>query len=153
MDGVWSEGVGDRLWVSKISPSRCPISKMASSGVIFAGIGERLGDREGICSFRKGCGESALVSGVGDFKEDIGEVIGVKCAVGDGTEFNNGDPKAMEDVSGADSVDREISEISDAGEGVAYAGFRFKGNSSRSGIIISAEFSGLLGKSFVGSGD
>lgn len=54
------------------------MSNMASSGVIFGGMGEWVGDCDEICSLGRGCGESECVSGVGDLSEDIGEVIGVK---------------------------------------------------------------------------
>lgn len=54
------------------------MSKMTSSGVMFGGIGEAVGDLEGICSLGRGCGDSECVSGVGDFSEEMGEAMGVK---------------------------------------------------------------------------
>lgn len=50
-------------------------------------------------------------------------------------------------------MDREISEIWDAGEGVMYAGSTFRGNSLRTCTLFSAGTTGLIGRSIGGSGD
>lgn len=73
---------------------------------------------------------------MGDVKEGIGDVIGVKCVDGEGMEFNSGDPMAMEEVSGADADDSEMSEISDDGEGVGH-GSKFMENLVRLSWISS----------------
>lgn len=87
--------------------------------------------------------------GVGDFSDGIGDVIGVKCVDGEGTEFNSGDPMAIEDVSGTDEDDSEMSEISDAGEEVAY-GSNFIGSSILLSRISSRCTVGLSDVSFSG---
>lgn len=92
--------------------------------------------------------------GVGDFSDGMGDVIGVKCVEGEGTEFNSGDPIAIEDVSAADAADdSEMSETCDAGEGVVYDGSMFNGNSVRFSRISAGDTAELSGKSFKGSGD
>lgn len=130
------------------------MSKITSSGVMFDGMGEAVGDRDGMYSFGIGWGESECVFGVGDVSDGMGDVIGVKWAEGEGTEFNSGDPIAIEDVSAADAADdSEMSETWDAGEGVAYEGSMFNGNSVRLSWICTGETAGLSDKSFKGSGD
>lgn len=122
---------------------------------MFDGIGDAVKDRDGICSLGIGWGESECVFGVGDFSDGIGDVIGVKCVDGEGTEFNSGDPMAIEDVSGTDEDDSEMSEISDDGEGVAY-GSKIIGNSwissrctvALSDVSLCGSDDGLLGTDF-----
>lgn len=110
------------------------------------GIGEAVGDRDGMNSLGIGWGESECVFGVGDVSDGIGDVMGVKCVEGEATEFSSGDPIAIDDVSGAD--DSEMSEICDAGEGVA-----FIENSVRFSWDSSGGTTGLSDKSLNGSGD
>lgn len=119
---------------------------------MFGGIGEAgEGDRDGMCSLGIERGESECVSGAGDDSEGMGDVIGVKCVEGEGTEFSSGDPIAIEDVSGAE--DSEISEICDAGEGVVYDGSKFNRYSVRFSSISTGSTAGLSDKSLKGSGD
>lgn len=63
-----------------------------------------------------------------DVIDGKGDVMGVKCIVGEGIEFRRGDPIGKE-ISGMDSEDMEMSDISDKGDGVAYDETIFKGNS------------------------
>lgn len=92
------------------------MSYIISSGVISGGYGENEGDRDGIISLGRGLGEREWESGVGDFMEEMGEMMGAKWDVGEGSEFNSGDPSVNDDESGADSDER--SETIDVGEGV-----------------------------------
>lgn len=92
--------------------------------------------------------------GVGDFRDGMGDVMGVKWVEGEGTEFNSGDPIAIEDVSAAEAADdSEMSETCDAGEGVVYDGSMFSGNSVRFSRTSVGDAAELSGKSFKGSGE
>lgn len=127
------------------------MSKIASSGVMSIGMGEMEGD--GMYKRGMECGDREWGSGVGDLSDVRGEVIGVKCALlVDVVEFRRGDPSAMDDRSGADS-ESDASESKDTGEGVAYAGTTFNGNSVCTWGDLFGGISGVAGRSRVGSGD